>query len=837
MLDWQSEDETIWEDEPSGNPNPRRIRLILIITIIISAIALMVWLADRQVDEAIEELDTTLEEDVLASHELAVTSAENLDSEVFLTLLSGRDPHWTEGQRLLLEEELLFRSGRVLGLTPTDTPPQVISLTLNTTTTEAILLIEQTYTDDQDVPITLHQTLVYRQSENGWLLSPPDARFWGITQYAGGGMLTLVYPEREAELAKRLAEDLETQFAEACWTFLQTRCQSFSMQLRFQQNTNEVRNLAEGHYNQDQTTLMLPSPTLIGWPADEASYQAMLRGYANHIFSGIFWPNSGLDCCDDNAFAEALQRKIQSRLDLQPWPVDATAYYDTLANLRLADDMALFWSRNDLTQAEQNQLYLFVDFLLDNVVIEWGVTTENPERGQVLTRLNAVQNNPITRGRSLGSDPLTPAFDPLAALQTSLTTAQDFDEWIAPYVTENQLFMPGWTLDSGWQVYLMNVSEQVQTGTSASEVTGKLWATCSIGSSYGLYVYDFERSSWTSLFARANYWLSLHQNGDYTVLHRPLEEQEASELMIFENNVLVGSSPIDFPFKTFTINRLSPTGRWLQGLAPNSGGEWNVVRLIDVWSCDPAGCDYTDVPFAPHWSPAGGYAIMHDSNLTSPILVDAELKNPTLLSEKSGFNSIFWLDETTYGYVIDNTIYLGNITGGEPQPILAKGEIQSLIPDAPDNFEMGAVYSALGESNTLLFSAGISGVNAFIFRYTFSWDAPNQGELIRLETGHPTNYLVSHLSPDGRWVSVLPFDERNLPLPTQFLDWQNGTTLNTANGGTSSVQGRWSPDSKWIVMHMDGYFFVQSPHHMVHDRAYHKLIFYPYDTCEQIIWP
>lgn len=461
MFDWQSDDEAIWEDKPApaGNPNPRRIRLLLLTITLLSTIALAVWLADRQVDEELEKLDENIEADVLASHALAVTSAETLDGEVFLTLLSGRDPHWAELQQLLLEDELLFQPGRVLGLTPTTQPPQVISLTLNAIGNEATLLVQQTYTDDQNLPITLHQTLIYRLGENGWLLSPPDALFWGNTHYAGGGMLTLIYPEREDVLAKRLAEDFETQFAEACWSFLQTRCQSFSMQLRFQQSPNEVRNLAEGQYNQDSSVLMLPAPSLIGWPADEASYQAVLRGYANHIFSGVFWPNSGLDCCDGNAFAHALQRKIQSRLDLQTWPIEPASYCDTTALAQTPNELATYWSTNALAQNEWEQLYAFVDFLLAEVVINWGVVAENPERNQVLGRLNGAQTTRVTRGRSLGSDSLLLTFDALATLQTRLPEVGTFDEWVAPFVLENQRFLPGWTLQTAWQGYVTAQAE------------------------------------------------------------------------------------------------------------------------------------------------------------------------------------------------------------------------------------------------------------------------------------------------------------------------------------------------------------------------------------------
>ncbi|MCZ7669469.1 MAG: hypothetical protein M5U34_20970 [Chloroflexi bacterium] len=147
--------------------------------------------------------------------------------------------------------------------------------------------------------MTLTQTAVYRRGERSWLLAPPLSDFWGEWVINKGERLTLIYPQRDAAIAERLAVDLEEVVAQICEQPGFPPCTD-SLKIALRLDTSPA-SLAQGVDRRSlfdkQAYLNLPAPTLFGLPQNEAGYEALLRAYLRSSVATPFMPS----CLPGNA--------------------------------------------------------------------------------------------------------------------------------------------------------------------------------------------------------------------------------------------------------------------------------------------------------------------------------------------------------------------------------------------------------------------------------------------------------------------------------------------------------------------------------------------------------
>ncbi len=290
QFDWET------DDKPAAIPAQtrrkfslsRRQRWFLWIAV---ALLLMFGLAGWLLWQRQEMRRQRVEQDVLASFQIWRQAVNQADGELFAYLLSREDADWQRTQKLL------FNSGKLLNRAPfglkwvqTAVPNPILTIAPDWQSVE--LQFEQDYEAGTDLDalkaVRLRQTAVYQYRDERWLQSAPPAGFWGATQNIAGDRLTLLFPERDAELAQQLWQDLEKELQQVCDQITATggrACDEHDhLQVELVTGSEKLAEVSDLHtplFN--GRALLLPAPTLVGVPMDESSYYAFLKGYAGRV--------------------------------------------------------------------------------------------------------------------------------------------------------------------------------------------------------------------------------------------------------------------------------------------------------------------------------------------------------------------------------------------------------------------------------------------------------------------------------------------------------------------------------------------------------------------------
>ncbi|MFW5942787.1 MAG: hypothetical protein ACOCXI_13385, partial [Chloroflexota bacterium] len=388
-FEWQTEEESSWEEaitaDEGEQPEQQRRWPWIILLLAVGLVGL--FSGSRMVQDRVAEATERVEADVRSSHELARQAAMDRDLELFVTMLSGRSQGWTDAQKERLEQRLLYAdTARLFGWEPAGVDPGPGDVTLNADLTEAVLISEESFVvgNGQDVTrtITLSQTAVYRQGSQRWLLSPPDSEFWGRWRNTADEILRMAYPRRDEALALRLAEDIDAALEDLCQTTI-TCPERSTIRLRLETDPRSVllANQPEAIFSADGE-LTLPAPTLMGHPVDEASYEALARGYTSFAATGLLLETAGYECCQGILFQQAIVSQQLAELGLRPPPV-APGEYARLLDVRLSVDRLLaMW--NSTTAVEEPaavpiEIYSFLEFMR-----EQGATPDNTLRNYQL---------------------------------------------------------------------------------------------------------------------------------------------------------------------------------------------------------------------------------------------------------------------------------------------------------------------------------------------------------------------------------------------------------------------------------------------------------------------
>lgn len=391
-FEWQTEEDIVWDELPplpSEKPPPRRRWWFVAgLAVLLLAAGFVVY---RQVQQRVETATQAVQADVLSSHNLVHRAESEQDEELFTSLLSGRDMAWVTAETALFKQEMLldrapfglealpFTPQTAVSATTTDEiAPDAARVTLSPDLTEAEITIMQPYlsADKTAGTVLLEQTAVYRLGVNRWLLAPPQPEFWGDWHTADSDMLTITYPQRDEALARRLAEDLNTILQEACSQLDAFTCLSgvpLHIELKLSNDpatlvaTQELTQLeADGNH----WRVELPAPTLVGVPVDNAGYALLRDGYAGQVLTAVLLHQANWQCCDGQAFAEAIVTHQLYQLGLRPWPVTQPDYQFIVDEAVVIAHFTPYW-RNatfevQTPRVDKKYIYPFIEFVLFN---------------------------------------------------------------------------------------------------------------------------------------------------------------------------------------------------------------------------------------------------------------------------------------------------------------------------------------------------------------------------------------------------------------------------------------------------------------------------------------
>ncbi|HFE66178.1 MAG TPA: hypothetical protein ENJ93_02855 [Chloroflexi bacterium] len=252
-----------------------------------------------------------LEAEVIAAHRLLQTAVAAQDSEL-ISASFFPNAAWQQTQAELRQRSLFWnRASLGLWLDTTQFDPDGAADTavaFSPDLSQAILTYNLPYaTEDAAGNLTrfpLQGTAVYRQVNDAWLQAPYPADFWGDTVRYDLDNFSLLAPERDEEIGRRLAQDLRQIFGALCQLDGLTCPPDFQVELQLSREPDSLLALnqdyrARTRYSSEDGrvfVMILPTPTLVGRPLDEAGYQALYRGYAAQMAARLI-ASIDSDCC------------------------------------------------------------------------------------------------------------------------------------------------------------------------------------------------------------------------------------------------------------------------------------------------------------------------------------------------------------------------------------------------------------------------------------------------------------------------------------------------------------------------------------------------------------
>jgi hypothetical protein len=846
QFNWQQDAEDHWEEivpyTPEPKPGPQRRRWWLVCLILLP-LALAGWLVYRQANQRVAETTAVLTSDVLSSHNLLLQAIYNKDSDLFIALLSGRDAQWTATQEAMLPAGT-FLNRPSFGLYAafvrepdlTTTENRLISLDFAPDLLSAELILSQPYTytlpDGRTQTTTLQHTAVYRLGSQRWLYAPPEADFWGGTHNHDRSQLIVVYPERDEELAQRLAGDLEQLLNQLCRTLDDINCpDDMVVTLVLSPDPEILVNLTHAQTLWESgLRVVLPTPTLVGLPVDDAGYEALLRGYSTQVAAAVITHLVAWECCDGAPFYQALLDYQLSQLNLRPWPVTQADYRRVYDEEILLRTIVPYWQADNLPAVDPDDrwlIYTVADFLLQS----------------------GTANSPVIAQRSLNDWP-----SPLSWLESlvlaqpnpTLGTSNLLSKWLVTAAIRSQL-----STDPA-PVALPAQDLQLVCNNSRFDQESVI-----------LYRYELATGQWTDEYTSAGPLLMNPLPDDSTLIILQDFSETSIGITVWQNGqpiqtIRSGETSL------FSFGHLYPTGQILAYAVDQSGGMF-VPQLIDLTQCQNDACSVEARPGLLAWSPDGRQTIIADPFLsflnTLPVndrtfLISDTLNDqePYTLFRTQGDERIaigsgyapFWIDNETYGYLqpADSgnlEIVVAQTADDLPQIITSSDTLRSLLnndgtftatfhinyvrPD-PHNRERLFVVATSGDMTS----------PRIIYIFSINWQARRLSLLVT------NNYSGGHMldfSPDGRWLATGSWENRagselislNSLYLTDLEQHHTQSFVTTFPAFSPAYLHDWSADGQWLAMLADDKIALALP-----GTDHYQIIQHDHGPCLSLAW-
>ena len=314
-----------------------------------------------RVQSQVGSITEQTDDQIRKTYQQLYDSAESGDIDVFRTIISARDENWARAQqRLVIDKGLLNRE--VLGLLPLSTQPRIKQILIAPELRSAEMLVEVDYAVNigngltQTVTLERHE-FFGRGGNNQWLLTAPEASYWGTVFEQEGRTFNVIGNERDAALIRRIQSDLDDFFSQQCQQYAELPCvDGFKRPVVFTTNPESLVQLSTQTLLQaPERTITVPTPSLLGRNTNAASYDALLAGYTKLIFTPTIAELTGYPCCNQLALFDALINYQLAELGI--WVSDISAENATTL---LATDAPLTISDWSITPLQAQALTEFI---------------------------------------------------------------------------------------------------------------------------------------------------------------------------------------------------------------------------------------------------------------------------------------------------------------------------------------------------------------------------------------------------------------------------------------------------------------------------------------------
>ncbi len=853
---WDTAEEDPWEEPELEAPSPSRGRGWSLVGLALLLAGLGGFVIYREAATHIAETTGLIEEDVRSSYRLLQQAIVQDDAELFGALLSARDPHWVSTQQMLFAAGLVhdraplglvLASGAPASSAPASSAPASDAtaepeIRLSPDLREATVFFTSTFVfqDTNGVMQTTHlrQTAVYRQGTQRWLLSPPPESDTDDQAVTERSLVTVTYATTDAVIAARLADDLQQLLATVCRqvTFCPRR---FHLDIHFEATADALALLADQrNWLEPNSTIILPSPGLVGVPVDEAGYYALFRGYASHVVGVAVSQATGYICCERGLFYQALLDLHRYDLGISPNPLPAAAYRQVIRQeltfAQLYETLSRWWNRPTIIHDESPypiQAALLLDFVRSQRAD--GPYASDLFRSVFLNR---------TLANMLRYD--LPDFDPDG---------------------NNEV------VEDAWLQYLLSHASlpQVEPPIPWPKQTLQLLCTPDmlpaaipeINFPYALYRYDLIEQRMTP------------ESSDVFTALQPLPDDSGVLLTrlgldIHNRDELAALNPVQFPSRLLLwrqgeaqplYNTPADAGNFLESIAPSShyaslynyyagNGAPGNHFLLDLTDCDAQGCATLPLSGAPTWSPDGRRYLTFLPERGLYLGQPGQERLAPVSDEALPAANMAWLDNDTYAYVSrpDNTtnseqIMLQSVPSGPTANVSQRELLQTadLLQFIGAHDYAFVQFYLLGASpaNPDLLIVGFTPQPLVHFERHGYIVAVNRqsGELsllLTLEHDLANTPTPFHFAPDGRWFS---FITHSTDLLESEVVWYN---LGTGRSQTFPISAwyadnsyDWSADGNWFVKANGRSLLLAAPAY-----EYEQVLMTGVSNCTRVAW-
>lgn len=818
-FEWQTEaeGEAHWSPEARTPSAGRAIGPwvwlpVLAILAIVAAV-----LVRRELRQQVLAVEAEKKAEIRAAHLLAEDAAARGDHELFRGLLSGRDSLWVDAQMQRLEENLLFaQASRPLGFELVSSSTEA-SISLDPSQREALVTEEHRFRIVEPAggteTVTMLQTFVYRRGEDRWYLSPPQEEFWGDWQAVGDGRLRSVFPEREAALVRRLHGALRASLEEFCGSpSPAVNCSELEpIRLRFSPRPESVLHLEEAAWTVDaRSEIVLPAPTLLGSPAEDAGFRALSQAYARRVTATLMADLVDYRCCRRATAYSAALLRMQHQLGLSAWPLDAGARLRLLSDFATLHELEPAWNAPELgprRASDQLLIYALIDYYVEERHVQ------------------------------------------AADLVAGIADGAAIDAWFSGGAGKGEKV---------WRNYVFRTvsTAQEQMGQAVDSPSQDLLLTCYSEGQSHLYRYGGATGEVTKgiqgVGEAAAFYLLIPLPGDeHVVLAQSRSTPSAApRLWQGRDGVTLLKHPDRGHFfiparPTFRRRALDPDGRFLPTWIFDYGTSRVSAVLLDLASCQENCSEWlelADDATFPTWAPGGDDLLWTQNRRVMR-------GHPDAAKSVARGNTPFWLDDETYGYLSEGTVFLAQPTDDRQKVLLTTEHLLAAIPEGGPGYggSLNGIEAAPDGSGSLIFSVngGNSGDNYLILLNgpdTHRWqrgDRARKDLTVLLQTGadiYPPPY--SGFSPDGRWFAARTRGNRGQEPQLLIYDLQapdQGPRLRLpATRFFESYD--WSADGRWLARPMSNYVLLAAPESGTFRYVFAPHSFNDWSECSSVAW-
>ena len=800
-FEWQTADEYRWalEPEPPPKPSPkrnwRRLGLVLLLIALLAGGGHLVY---QRLSGQVEEVTSTVETDLLAAHDLLIRAAANRDVELFSLRLAATDRLWRQVQLDLLAENGLY-DRTTLGLEWQMAESAVTGVNIAPNLQTAEVQFDQLYLAHPSATLTetihLQQTFFYQQDEEqGWLLAPPDSRFWQGWVAHQAIYVTVTFPRRDRELGSRLTLDLDGLLHQLCRETPGIVCPpGFHLQLTLNENLTYLQPVEPVGLRRSRWELELPAPSVIGASQDERGYQALYRGYAALAVSALLPDLTGWQCCEQRLFYEAAQARLLHQLGLRPWPLRPADYQQMYANPRLLDDLYVYWDETTVGDIPWELLALmtFLETAAPATPAQLiRASVENPRYGRWLGR--------FAPGYPYRADDLELAWLQFVYEQSSERPAGQF-----PLPDQEVQLLCNFSLSDRDALFYF----APETGDWRHELPARRFNFLQPTADYEGVILGWQSSPPAAGYSQILHW---QQESERLLLQWPTRAAP------------FGIRAVSFVDRLLFLGRDPAREPWRNVL-------WHAV---DLSQCDDEGCRYSPLHGFPVWSPDGTRMILETDLLQ--------------LANSQGRGRDFLAAGRQPRWLTDDLIAFDQLRRGEQpaqllvhsltagvQASLTPAELTAWLPaDAPQwmNWQFGPATAHPDDPTRLFFTLADSQRWRWGY-YLFSWQW-ERGEIELIATSEQELY-GPELSPAGRWLLFRDGLHQRQLLVLHHL--QTGTAyhfLSRMRLGVSQVH--WSADGRWLVRPDVNYLQFIAP--LPDGQLVQEITPHDYNSCITAVW-